>query len=199
MSVTKENPEDKQWHNSNSVWMVGRKYPRFYSLCMCAQSCPILWCHGLYSPASSLGGIFQARILEWIAISYHPGINSMSLASPALAGRFFTTAPPGKLNFHSSVQFSCSVMSNSLWPHGLQHAMLPSPSPTPRVYSNSCPLSRWCHPTISSSVIPFSSHLQSFPALGSFQMSQLFASGAQSIRVSASAQSFQWIFRTNFL
>ena len=86
----------------------------------------------------------------------------------------------------SSVQFSCSVVSNSLWPHGLQHARLPCPSPTPRVYPNSCPLSRWCHPTISSSVIPFSSCLQSFPASGSFQMSQLFSSGGQSIGVSAS-------------
>ena len=85
------------------------------------------------------------------------------------------------------VQFSCSVMSNSLWPHGLQHARLPCPSPTPRDYSDSCPLNRWCHPTILSSVVPFFSHLQSFPASGSFQMSQFFASGAQSIRVSASA------------
>ena len=70
----------------------------------------------------------------------------------------------------SSVQFSHSVLSDSLWPHGLQHARPPCPSPTPRVYSNSCSLSQWCHPTISSSVIPFSSHLQSFPASGSFQM-----------------------------
>ena len=68
----------------------------------------------------------------------------------------------------SSVQFSCSVMSDSLQPHGLQHARPPCPSPTPRVYSNSCPLSQWCHPTISSSVVPFSPHLQSFPASGSF-------------------------------
>ena len=75
-------------------------------------------------------------------------------------------------------------MSDSLQPHELQHARPPCPSPTPRVYSNSCPLSRWCHPTISSSVIPFSSHLQSFPASGPFQMSQLFASGVQSIGVS---------------
>ena len=65
---------------------------------------------------------------------------------------------------HTLVQFSLSVMSNSLWFHGLQHARLPCPSPTPRAYSNSCPSSRWCHPTISSSVVPFSSHLQSFPA-----------------------------------
>jgi len=83
-----------------------------------------------------------------------------------------------------SVQFSCSVTSNSLQPHGLQHARPPCPSPTPGVYSNSCPLSRWCHPTISSSVIPFSSYLQSFPSSESFPMSQLFASGGQSTGVS---------------
>ena len=83
-------------------------------------------------------------------------------------------------------QFSHSVVSNALRPHGLQHARPPCPSPTPRVYSNSCPLSQWCHPTISSSVVPFSSCLQSFPASGSLQMSQLFESGGQSIRVSAS-------------
>ena len=83
----------------------------------------------------------------------------------------------------SSVQFSCSVMSNSLRPHALQHARPPCPSPTPGVYPNSCPLS--CRPTISSSVIPFSSCFLSFPASGSFQMSQLFASGSQSTGVSA--------------
>ena len=86
----------------------------------------------------------------------------------------------------SSVQFSHSVMPDSLWPHGLQHARPPCPSPTPRVYPNSCPLNWWCHPTISSFVIPFFSCLQSFPASVSFQMSQLFASGGLSIRVSAS-------------
>ena len=77
-------------------------------------------------------------------------------------------------------------MSNSLWPHGWQHARPPCPSPTPRVYLNSCPLSRWCYPTISVSVIPFSSCPQSFPASGSLQMSQFFASVGQSIGVSAS-------------
>ena len=87
----------------------------------------------------------------------------------------------------NSVQFGCSVVSDSLQPHESQHARPPCPSPTPGVYSNSYPSSRWCHPTISSSVIPFSSCPQSFPASGSFQMSQLFASGGQSIRVSASA------------
>ena len=91
-------------------------------------------------------------------------------------------------NYHfSSIQFSHSVVSDSLWPHGPQQARLPCPLPTAGVYSNSCPLSRWCHPNISSSVIPFSSHLQSVPASGSFQMSQFFASGGQRIGVSASA------------
>ena len=77
-------------------------------------------------------------------------------------------------------------MSNSLWPHGLQHTRPPCLSPTPRAYSNSCPLSWWCHPTISSSVLPFSSCRQSFPAVGSFPMSQLFTTGGPSIGVSAS-------------
>ena len=86
----------------------------------------------------------------------------------------------------SSVWFNCSVMSNSLWPHGLQHARPPCPSPTPGAYSNSCPLCRWCHPTVSSSVIPFSSHLQSFPALRSFPMSQIFASEYWSFNLSIS-------------
>ena len=88
--------------------------------------------------------------------------------------------------FYLSIQFSYSVGSTSLKPHGLQHARLPRPSPTPGAYSNSSPLSQWHHPTISSSVVPFSSRLQSFPATGSFQMNQFFASGGQSIAVSAS-------------
>ena len=87
----------------------------------------------------------------------------------------------------SSVQFNCSVVSDSLQPPGLQHATPPCPSPTPGAHPNSCPSSQWWHPTISSSVVPFSSCLQSFPALGSFQMSQFFTWGGQSIGVSASA------------
>ena len=86
----------------------------------------------------------------------------------------------------SSVQFSHSVMSDSLWPHELQHARPPCPSATPRIHSDSCPRSQWCHPAISSSVVPFSSCPQSLPASESFPMSQLFASGGQSIRVAAS-------------
>ena len=87
---------------------------------------------------------------------------------------------------NGSVQFNCSVTSDFATLHRLQHTRPPCPSPTPRFYSNSCPLSQWCHPTILSSVIPFSSRLQSFPASGSFQMSQFFASGSQSIGVSTS-------------
>ena len=91
------------------------------------------------------------------------------------------------ISFWFLLLFSCSVMSDSLRPHGLQHTRLPCPSPSPRACSNPCPLSLWCHPTISSSVVPFSSHLQSFPASGSFPMSQLFSSGGQSTGASASA------------
>ena len=95
-------------------------------------------------------------------------------------------------SFHlSSVKFSHSVIFNSLWPHEPQHARSFCTSPTPRVYPNSCPFSQWCHPNISSSVVPFSSCLQSLPAEGSFQISQFFASGGQSIGGSASATDLQ--------
>ena len=93
--------------------------------------------------------------------------------------------PPATM--FSSVKFSHSVVSNSLWPQGLQHTRLPCPSPMPRAYSDSCASRWWCHPTISSSVVPFSSCHQSFPASGSFPMSQFFASGGQSIGESALA------------
>ena len=96
-------------------------------------------------------------------------------------------------------QFSHSVMSNSLPPHGLQHARLPCPSPTPRACSNSCPSNRWCHPNISSSAIPFSSCLQSFPALGSFQMSQASHQVARVLQIQLQHQSFQWTPRTDLL
>ena len=95
-----------------------------------------------------------------------------------------------KLQF-SSVQFSRSVVSDSLWHHESQHTRPPCPSPTPGVYSNLCPSSHWCHPAISSSVVPFSSCPQSLPASGSFQMSPLFTSGGQCIGLSASASVLQ--------
>ena len=158
-------------------------------------------------------GILQARTLEWIAISFSNTwkwkvkMTSLSrvqfLATPWTAAY---QAPPSKgfsrqeywsgLSLTSpsrpstlmkyTVQFSCSFTSNSLWPHGLQHARLPCSSLTPRTCSNLCPSSQWCHPTISSSVVPFSC-LQSFLAAGSFTMSEFLVSGDQSIGVSVSA------------
>ena len=141
----------------------------------------------------------------WRILAYIPSITCYC-ASPVIVH---------SISLYYSVQFSCSVESDSLLPHGLQHTRLPCPSPTPGACSNSCPLSWWCHPTISSSVVPISSCLQSFPASGSFQMSQFFTSGGQSIRVfkwvssshqvakvlefQLQHQSFQWIFRTDFL
>ena len=146
-------------------------------------------------PGSSVHGIFQARILEWVAIFYSRGIflsQGSKPESPALADRFITTVPPEK-NIarkikYISVQFSSVTQSClTLRPHELQHARLPCPSSTPGVHPNSCASSRWCHPAISSSVIPFFSCPQSLPASESFPMSQLFAWGGQSIGVSASA------------
>ena len=104
-----------------------------------------------------------------------------------LSSLCFFVSSPFSFNFKKfSVQFSCSVVSDSLWPHGPQHTWPPYPSLTLGVHPDPCPLSRWCHPTISSSVVPFFSCLQSFLTSGSFPMSQLFASGGQSIGVSAS-------------
>jgi len=99
---------------------------------------------------------------------------------------YWALLTPPKVTFNFGVQFSCVVISDSLQPHGLQDNRLPCPSATPRTYSNSCPLCQWCHPTISSSVIPFSSCLQCCSASGSFPMSRFFASGGQSIGDSAS-------------
>ena len=103
-----------------------------------------------------------------------------------LISTFCFLSPPVLLP-NCNYRCSVAVVSNSLWPHGLQHARLPCPSPSPGVCSNSSPLNRWCHPTISSSVTAFFSRLQSFPTSGSFPMSWLLASGDQSIRVSALA------------
>ena len=140
-------------------------------------------------PGSSLHGISQARILEWLPFPSPRDLSKPGIEPtfPALEGRFYITELLGKLFWwFSSVQFSHSVMSDSLRPHESQHASPPCPSPTPGVYTNSCPLSRWCHPAISSSIIPFSSCPQPLPASGSFPMSQFFAWGCQSIGVSAS-------------
>jgi len=127
----------------------------------------------------------------------------VSASSKCWSGNILVVLPLGDLLYSRrnkfnkkvkcSVQFSCSVVSDSLRPHGLQHARLPCPSPTPGIYSSSCPLSQWCHPTISSSVVHFSFHLQSFPALGSFQRSQPFASGGQGIGVWLISFRMDWL------
>ena len=101
--------------------------------------------------------------------------------------------------WYTPFQFSCSVVSDSLRPHGLQHARTPGPSPTPRVYSNSRPLSWWCLPTTSSSVIPLSSCLQSFPASGSFKWVSPLHQVAKVLEFQLQHQSCQWVFRTDFL
>ena len=112
----------------------------------------------------------------------------MATHCSVLAWRIPWTEEPGGLqSVLLLLSFSHSVVSDSLWPHGLQHTRPPCSSSSPRLCSNSCPLSQWCNPTISSFVIPFSSCLQSFPASESFPMSRLFASGGESIRASASA------------
>ena len=143
-------------------------------------------------------GILQARILEWVEMpfsrrpSWPSNWTHVSYIS-CIGRRFFTTSATWKtfiyVYIHNILQYISSVAQTcpTLQPHGQQHARPPCQSPTPGVYCNSSPSSWWCHPTISSSVIPFSSHPQSFPASGSFPMSWFFASGGQSIGVSASA------------
>ena len=128
----------------------------------------------------------------WL-LGKHPRITSLNIKHYSL--RKFYSLPP---HFQFTSGQSLSYI-NSLWPHGLQHARLLCPSPTSWACSNSCPLSPGCHPTISSSIVPFSSCLQSRPASGSFPMSQFFTSGGQNIGVSGSASVLQWIFRTDFL
>ena len=119
-----------------------------------------------------------------VSTLWRPDMKSRLLEKDPNAGKF---------------QFSRSVMSDSLQPHEPQHARPPCPSPTPGVYPNPCPLSRWCHPTISSSVTPFSSCLNSFPASGSLQMSQLFTASGQSVEFQLQHQSLQWTPRTDLL
>ena len=138
----------------------------------------------------------QQNISNWVSIKrvifsdwvgFLPGIPKWFNICKVNLRRHINKTKEKSYNHLDSVQFSCSVMSDSLRPHESQHATPPCPSPTPGVYSNSCPSSRWCHTTILSSVIPFFSCPQSLPASGSFPMSPLFAWGGQSIGVSASA------------
>ena len=144
-------------------------------------------------------GISPKKVFRWSVSIWKDAQHHLSLGSCKFKQGDTTThvlewqkPPPaqpsaGKGGEQQFSAVSHSVVTDSLRPHGLQHARPPCPSPAPGVYSNSCPLTRWCHPTISSSVIPFSSHLQSFPASGSFPVNQFFASRGRSIGVSASA------------
>ena len=161
--------------------------------CSVAQLYPTL-CDpmGCSLPGSSVQGILQARILKWLPFPSPGVLPNLGITPwcPALQADSKLSEPPGKpkkpaVQF-SSVAVQFRVMSDSFQPYETQHARPPCPSPTPGVHPNPCPLSQWCHPTISSFVVPFSSHLQSFSASESFQISQLFAWGGQSIGVSAS-------------
>ena len=164
--------------------------------------CQYSWLKNFIDRGASLAtvhGVTKSQILlsdscHVSLITYEPRLSSPGFSS----GILLAVVSLALFVFQfSSVQFSCSVVSNSLWLHGLQQARPPCPSPIPGVYPNSCSLSQWCHPTISSSVIPLSSCLQSFPASGSFQMSQFLPSYGQYLKFQLQHQSFQWIFRTN--
>ena len=164
--------------------------PRVYS-----NSCPSnRWCHPAFSssvvPFSSCpqsipasGSFPVSQLFAWGGQSI--GVSASASVLPINTQVEKSKSKPQR-DVNYSVQFSCSIVSASLLLHGLQYTRPPCPSPTPRVHSNSCPLSRWCHPTTSSSVVPFSSCPQSFPASGIFPMSQFFTSGGQSTGVSAS-------------
>ena len=137
----------------------------------------------LYSAFIRIHSYSQSVVHGLLGIFRTPGVSAKSKLFITIRGLLFLLL---EFVVMVSVQFSRSVMSDSLRPHESHHARPPCPSPTSGVHSNSCPSSQWCHPAISSSAVPFSSCPQSFPALGSFPMSQLFASGSQSIGVSAS-------------
>ena len=168
---------------------------------MLAQLCEYIQKHQIIQFTFKLS-IFMVCELYQLKICFHIYLKVRSSFS-YLYFQWPPTTNPSVLHIAGTQKifespFSHLVASDSLWPHRLQHTRLPCPSPSPGVCSNSCPLNWWCHPTISSSFIPFS-YLQSFPALGSFAMSWLFASGGHSVGVSALASVFQWIFKFDFL
>ena len=167
-----------RWPWENCFWGGGLgKEPGYMEVCRKGQVTWVLKTRSLWKT--------RYLILRDLALSYV--LEDASIELTEIISFICISVTWGQiLLFDFSVQFSCSVMSNSLRPCGLQHDRPPCPSLTPETCSNSCSSSWWCHPTISYSVVPFSSHLQSFPASGSFQMSQFFASGGQSLGVSAS-------------
>ena len=167
-------PQNLQFRSKDTA------FPSGYSSLVSWDEC--VWAQPGDSGEEAVGG--EVLTAQSVLLAVPPALSAAGGPPPHLACQ----GPQAVVQVQfSSVQFSRTVMSDSLQPHRLQHAKPPCPSPTPGVYSNSCPLSRWCRPTISSSVIPFSSRLQSFPVSGSFQMSRLFAWGGQSWGVSASA------------
>ena len=157
-----------------STWLSWGKSRNVLALISCCTL--LVFCWGFYVYIHKSVVSFSCNIFAWIILSSY---KSCEVLSPLT---FCLRTISVQL-----VLFSRSLMSDSLWPHGLKHARPPCPSPTPKACSNSCPSSQWCYTTISSSVVPFSSCLQSFPAPGSFPRSQFFASGGQNIGVSASA------------
>ena len=175
------NPKQKKWQSRKYMFSFFKKWKNS----MTSLNCPTL-SNLTYSTFINASSQLKSLCINLITTNLVGRYYHIKECMLDMKHSRFYLCPFLLLNWivnTGSVHFSCSVMSDSLRPQGLQHARLPCPSPTPRVYSNSCPSSRWCHPTISSSVIPFSSHLQSFPASGSFQMSRFFALGGQSIGV----------------
>ena len=159
--------EHIDWHSYiESTWLSWGKSRNVLALISCCTL--LVFCWGFYVYIHKSVVSFSCNIFAWIILSSY---KSCEVLSPLT---FCLRTISVQL-----VLFSRSLMSDSLWPHGLKHARPPCPSPTPKACSNSCPSSWWCHPTISSSVIPFSSHHQSFPASGAFQISQFFALGGQ--------------------
>ena len=158
----------------------------FFFFCSCFWAKEQIWTLKVYRPSLGISLSLHSAPLQVMAQCWEHSANKL----------LKTLLLWGSVQF-SSVHFSRSVVSDSLWPHGLQQARPPCPLPSPGVCPNPCPLSRWCHPTISSSVVPFSSCLRSFPASGSFLMSQFLHQVAKVLEFQH--QSFQWIFRTDFL
>ena len=154
--------------------------------CVSLSSVCLLWRNAFLFLFPTLIGLFVFLVLSCMSCLYILEINSLSVVS-------FT------IIFSHPVQFSGSIVSNSLRPHGLKHARLPCPSLTPGACSNSCPSSQWCHPTISSSVVPFSSCLQPFPTSGLFKEVSSLHQVAKVLEFQFQHQSFQWIFSTDFL
>ena len=195
-------PKNNYSHLSSNIWSQGWGVSKKSRVLIPCRALWGSWAQGLHVSHSfhyRKQPLFSLRELLWVSVGRFKqllitegrGFEIMKKQSILfLYQQIYTT--------FSSGQFSHSVVSDSLWPHGPQHTRPPCPSPTPGVYPSSCPSSQWCHPTISSSVVPFSCP-QSFPASWSFLRSQLFTSGGQVLEVKLQQQSFQWTLRIDLL